>query len=122
MSQVEMLLYLFAFLMGWIVGWVQTREPLLRKVKVLQSVLQSDSAQKMERLLMLEQELRFAKAKIQAQESDLARMNSKLSGSGMELPQHRGTYWKMEWEKSQARVLELESALESLRSKTLWKE
>ena len=117
----EMLLYLFAFLAGWLVGWVQTREPLLRKVKALESVLNSDSAQKMERILMLEEELRWAKAKIQAQESDLARVNSKLSG-GMELPQHRGTYWKMEWEKSQKKVLDLELELESLRSKTLWKE
>jgi len=118
----EMLLYFGSFLAGWVVGWVQTREPLLRKVKALESVLGSDSAQKMERILRLEQDLRWSEAKIQAQESDLARMNSKLSGSGMELPQHRGTYWKSEWEKSQARVLELESALESLRSKTLWKE
>jgi hypothetical protein len=45
-----------------------------------------------------------------------------LLTSGMELPQQRGTYWKSELEKSQLRVLELESELESLRSKTLWKE
>lgn len=122
MTQVEMGLYLFAFLAGWVVGWVQTREPLLRKVKSLESVLNLDSVQKMERILRLEQELRWSEAKIQAQESDLARMNSKLSGSGMELPQHRGTYWKSEWEKSQARVLQLEMDLESVRSKTLWKE
>ena len=51
-------LYLFAFLAGWVVGWVQTREPLLRKVKALESMLNSDSAQKMERILMLEEELR----------------------------------------------------------------
>ena len=121
-TPLEMGLYLFAFLAGWLVGWVQTREPLIRKVKALESVLGSDSAQKMERILMLEQELRWSRAKIQAQESDLARMNSKLSSSGMDLPQHRGTYWKMEWEKSQKKVSDLEMELESLRSKTLWKD
>jgi hypothetical protein len=121
-SQVEMLLYLGSFLSGWIVGWVQTREPLLRKVKALELVLDSDSLQKMERVLMLEQELRWAQAKTQALESDLARVNQKLSGSGLELPQARGTYWKMEMEKAQKRVLELEQQLDSLQSKTLWKE
>ena len=118
----EMLLYLFAFLSGWIVGWIQTREPLLRKVKALESVLNSDSAQKMERILMLEEELRWAKAKVQAQESDLDRMQKKLLVGGMEAPQWNMSYWKFEGPKLQQRVLELESELESLRSKTLWKE
>ena len=121
----EMLLYLFAFLSGWIVGWIQTREPLLRKVKALESVLELDSVQKMERVLMLEEELRWAQAKVKAQESDLARMNQKLTQShpsGMEAPQWNMSYWKFEGPKLQARVLELEMELESLRSKTLWKD
>ena len=118
----EMLLYLFAFLSGWIVGWIQTREPLLRKVKALESVLNSDSAQKMERILMLEEELRWAKAKVQAQESDLDRMQKKLLVGGMEAPQWNMSYWKIEGPKLQQKVLQLESELESLRSKTLWKE
>jgi hypothetical protein len=61
------------------VGWIQTKEPLIRQ-------------------------LRWAQAKIQAQESDLDRMNQKLVAYPKE------------------RVLELEQQLESLRSKTLWKE
>ena len=121
-TPLEMGLYLFAFLAGWVVGWVQTREPLMRKVKALESVLELDSLQKMERVLTLEQELRWAQAKTQALESDLARVNQKLSGSGLELPQHRGTYWKSEWEKSQKKVSDLEMELESVRSKTLWKD
>jgi hypothetical protein len=118
----EMLLYLFAFLSGWIVGWIQTREPLLRKVKALESVLNLDSVQKMERILMLEEELRWSKAKVQAQQSDLDRMQKKLLVGGMEAPQWNMSYWKIEGPKLQQKVLQLESELESLRSKTLWKE
>ena len=119
----EMLLYLFAFLSGWIVGWIQTREPLLRKVKALESVLNLDSVQKMERILMLEEELRWSKAKIQAQESDLERMNQKLvQSSGMEAPQWNLSYWRIEGPKLKQKVLDLEMELESLRSKTLWKQ
>ena len=121
-TPLEMLLYLFAFLSGWIVGWIQTREPLLRKVKALESVLNLDSVQKMERILMLEEELRWSKAKVQAQQSDLDRMQKKLLVGGMEAPQWNMSYWKIEGPKLQQRVLELESELESLRSKTLWKE
>jgi hypothetical protein len=122
MSQYLYLLWVLPFLMGWVVGWIQGTEPLKRKVKDLESVLSLDSVQKMERILVLEQELRWSQAKVQAQESDLARMNQKLTVGGMDLPQARGTYWKMEMEKAQKKVLELELELESLRSKTLWKE
>ena len=120
-SLLEMLLYFGALLAGWVVGWVQTREPLMRKVKALKSVLELDSVQKMERVLMLEQELRWAQAKTQALESDLARVNQKLSGSGLELPQARGTYWKSEWEKSQARVLYLEQELAKAQDQLMWR-
>jgi hypothetical protein len=125
-TPLEMLLYLFAFLSGWIVGWIQTKEPLIRKVKALESMLGSDSAQKMERILMLEQELRWSQAKIQAQESDLERMNRKLTNSGwdsgLQAPQWNMSYWRIEGPKLKQRVLDLESELESIRSKTMWKD
>ena len=119
-SLLETALYLGSFLGGWVVGWAQTREPLIRKVKYLESVLEKDSAQKMERILMLEQELRWAEAKVQARQSDLDRLNQKLSG-GLELPQHRGMYWKMEFEKSQKRVLELEMELSKAQDQLMWR-
>jgi hypothetical protein len=69
-----MWLMLFAFLSGWIVGWVQTREPLKQQVKALQSLL----AQERVKGLELAQELKWSKAKALAQESDLARLQQKL--------------------------------------------
>ena len=42
--------------------------------------------------------------------------------SGMELPQQNLSYWKFEGPKLQKRVLDLEMELESLRSKTVWKQ
>lgn len=116
----EMFLYLLVFLSGWIVGWVQTREPLLRKVKHLKSILELDSAQKMERILYLEQELRWAQAKIQAQESDLSRMNQKLSGDP-ELPQHQNSYWRFEGPKLKERVLYLEQELAKAQDQLMWR-
>jgi hypothetical protein len=114
---------LYCLLTGWIVGWIQTREPLIRKVKALESGLELDSVRKMERVLMLEEELRWAKAKVQAQESDLDRMQKKLVwSSGMDLPQQNMSYWRVEGPKLKQKVLDLEMELESLRSKTLWKE
>ena len=119
---------------GIVLGTVWTSAPLKRKVAALEFVLESDSLQKMERILMLEQELRWAKAKIQAQELDLARWEKKNSEWAKEkvqelrwepelqAPQWNLSYWKFEGPKLQKRVLELEMELESLRSKTLWKE
>ena len=78
--------------------------PLKGRIAHLESVLEQDSAQKMERILMLEQELR----------------NRPLAG-GMELPQHRGTYWKAEFEKSQARVLYLEQELAQAQDQLMWR-
>lgn len=96
MSQYQSLLLLFPFLMGWVVGWIQTREPLIRKVKELESVLELDSAQKMERLLALESELRLKSQKVSELESELQ--------------------WK------QAKILALELDLERVNSKWMWKE
>ena len=86
----------------------------------------------MERILKLEQlnrdlaeELKWSKVKVSTQQVDLERMNQKLaqrSESGMDLPQQNMSYWRFEGPKLQKRVLELESELETLRSKTLWKE
>jgi hypothetical protein len=80
-----MLLSVLGFLLGMVVGWVQGSTPLKKKVKVLQRVLEMNSAQKMERILQWEQrnrklteELKWAKARILALESDLERVNSKL--------------------------------------------
>ena len=121
MSLVEMGMYLFAFLAGWVVGWVQTSEPLKRKIQYLQSA-------PMERVLQLEQlnrnlaeELKWSRAKVQAQESDLDRMQKKLSTGPMDLPQQNLSYWRFEGPKLQKRVLDLEMELETLRSQTLWK-
>jgi hypothetical protein len=84
----------------------------------------------MERVLLFEdlyrkeqEKVQWLQAKVKAQESDLDRMNQKLvQGSGMEAPQWNMSYWKFEGPKLQKRVLELEQELESLRSKTLWKD
>ena len=81
---------------GIVLGWVWASEPLKRKVKVLQLVLKTDSAQKMERVLRFESYLRLEKEKVQKLESELK--------------------WK------QARILALESDLERVQSKLMWKE
>lgn len=67
-----------------------------------------DSAQKMERILRLEQELRWAEAKVQSRQSDLDRLNQKLAG-------------KPELEKSQKRSLELESELAKAQDQLMWR-
>ncbi len=118
----ELWLPLLSFLSGWVVGWIQTKEPLTEQVKVLQSMLSLAR----EKNLELAEKIRWLQAKVKAQESDLKRMNQKLErshlGSGMEAPQWNMSYWRFEGPKLQARILELESELESLRSKTLWKD
>jgi BMFP domain-containing protein YqiC len=96
---------------------------LKEKVKVLQLMLASAREKNSESV----EKIRWLQAKVKAQESDLERMNQKLVqgshlGSGLEAPQWNMSYWKFEGPKLQQRVLELESELESLRSKTLWKD
>lgn len=120
-NPLELVLYLFAFLLGWVVAWAQVRAPLLRKIEVLQS-FGMERALLFEDLYRKEQEqVRWLEAKIQAQESDLERMNQKLMVGGMELPQHRGTYWKKEFEKSQERVLYLEQQLAQAQDQLMWR-
>lgn len=43
-------------------------------------------------------------------------------GSAQDLPQQNLSYWKFEGPKLRDRVIELESQLDYLRSKTLWKD
>ncbi len=112
----EMIGLLFAFVVGYLVSWIQWYQP--EKGKVLKLSIQ----------------LKWAESKIRAQQLDLDRWAEKnrlwaskkvdqlLSPSGMELPQQNLSYWKFEGPKLQARVLELEMQLEQLRSQTLWKD
>jgi hypothetical protein len=55
------------------VGWIQGTEPLKKQVKVLQSLLAQERVKHLETV----QELKWSKAKVMAQESDLDRLNSK---------------------------------------------
>lgn len=77
-TPLEMALVLLVFLMGWVVGWAQTREPLVRKVKNLESVLERDSAQRMDRILALEQELRETQRKSLDYQMELAKAQDQL--------------------------------------------
>ena len=62
---------------GIVLGWIWASEPLKRKVKALESVIELDSAQKMERVLALESRSRLELEKVQALELDLERAQSK---------------------------------------------
>lgn len=93
MEKVLVLVWVLSFLWGWAVGWLQGSEPLKKKVKELRSVLELDSAQKMERILALESRLRLQSQKVEeleselkwkmaktlALESDLSRVQAKLT-------------------------------------------
>jgi hypothetical protein len=81
---------------GIVLGWIWASEPLKRKVKALESVIELDSAQKMERVLALESRSRLELEKVQELESELK--------------------WK------QAKILALELDLERAQSKWMWKE
>jgi hypothetical protein len=105
---------------------MQWYQPEYQKVRVQKSLLQLQSA----RVEELEQDLKRARSKVKAQELDLARQSEKVQkwaketvrGIQSELPQQNLSYWRFEGPKLQQRVLDLEMELESLRSKTLWKE
>jgi hypothetical protein len=124
---------------GIVLGWIWGTAPLKQKVRVLETMKSLYSEKSMERVLRtenyfrleqekvqkLQEELKWAKAKVKAQELDLDRMNQKLMknlASGMDLPQQNMSYWRIEGPKLKQKVLDLEMELENLRSKTLWKE
>lgn len=108
---------LLSFASGWIVAWIQTKEPLQLKIRVLETV----KAQ-------VESDLKWAQAKIGSQQLDLNRWEQKNSewakGKVQELQEwpKANSYWSFEGPKLQQRVLDLEMELESLRSKTVWKQ
>jgi hypothetical protein len=84
---------LYLLLTGWVVGWLQTREPLIRKVKALESVIQMDSAQKMERVLALESMFRLESEKVQELESDLKFAQAKVMALELDLERVQSKYW-----------------------------
>lgn len=107
------ILVLLAFGSGYLVSWIQWYQP------------EQKTCQR------LAEELRWARSKVRAQQLDLDRWAEKnrlwAQGKvedlmGQVLPQHQNSYWKLQAPKLQARILELESQLEQLRSRTLWKD
>jgi hypothetical protein len=88
--------------LDWVLVKVMLKS-LKERVKALESVIELDSAQKMERVLMLEQEL------VRAEVQDL------ILQSALDSVQVKESELKQ-------KVLDLEMELESIRSKTLWKE
>ena len=77
MADYSSLLMLVPFVLGLAAGWVQKVSPWKERVKELELVLEKDSAQKMERLLVLEQELRLKSLKMSELEMELERVRSK---------------------------------------------
>ena len=122
----ESLALLAVFVLGYLVSWMQWYQPEYRKVQVQKALLllQRDQTAK------LESDLKKARLKVQMMELDLERQKEKtqkwaketVAGIMSDLPQQNLSYWKFEGPKLQARVLELESQLEQLRSQTLWKD
>ena len=108
---------LLSFLAGWIVAWIQTKEPLLLKIRVLEKVKSQ-----------LESDLKWAQAKIGTQKLDLDRWEkknwewSKKSIEQLQEWPRANSYWTFEGPKLQQRVLDLEMELEKLRSQTLWRQ
>ena len=67
---------LLGFLMGWAVGLIQGSANLKARVAM---AIEMESARVMERMNLLESELRWAKATVQAKDLDLARWSEKNS-------------------------------------------
>ena len=78
-------LLLLGFLMGWAVGLIQGSANLKARVRL---AIELESARVMERMNLLESELRWAKAKVQSLESDLERVNLKASEKATEMIQN----------------------------------
>ncbi len=105
------LLLLLPFLMGWVVGSVQSYYP--EKAKVQKLV----------------EELKWSQAKVKTQQLDLDRWAAKNQEWAKEMVQGKtqdwpraNSYWRFEGPKLQQRVLDLEMELDRLRSQTLWKQ
>ena len=75
---------LLGFLMGWAVGLIQGSTNLKARVAL---AIELESARVMERVNLLESELRWQMAKAQALELDLERANQKLSVKAKETVQ-----------------------------------
>ena len=75
---------LLGFLMGWAVGLIQGSANLKARVAL---AIELESARVMERVNLLESELRWQMAKAQALELDLERANQKLSVQATEMVQ-----------------------------------
>ena len=75
---------LLGFLMGWAVGLIQGSANLKARVAL---AIELESARVMERVNLLESELRWQMAKAQALELDLERANQKLSVKATEMVQ-----------------------------------
>ena len=69
-------LLLLGFLMGWAVGLIQGSANLKARVAM---AIEMESARVMERMNLLESELRWAKATVEAKDLDLARWSEKNS-------------------------------------------
>ena len=67
---------LLGFVMGWVVGLIQGSANLKARVRL---AIELESARVMERMNLLESELRWAKAMVQAKDLDLARWSEKNS-------------------------------------------
>jgi hypothetical protein len=102
----QMVWFLFGLGLGLALDWVLVKvmlKSLKERVKALELAQGSDLTQKMERVLMLEQEL------VRAEVQDL------ILQSALDSVQVKESELKQ-------KVLDLEMELESIRSKTLWKE
>jgi hypothetical protein len=69
-------LLLLGFLMGWAVGLIQGSANLKARVQL---AIEMESARMMERMNLLESELRWAKATVKARDLDLERVQEKQS-------------------------------------------
>ena len=92
----DLVLLALALVMVLSLEWWALVKPLKEKVWALQKVIELDSAQRMERVLRLESYLRLEKETVRELQSELK--------------------WKT------AKVLALESDLERVQSKLMWKE
>ena len=86
-------LLLLGFLMGWVVGLIQGSANLKARVAM---AIEMESARVMERMNLLESELRWAKATVQAKDLDLARWSEKNSEWAKEMVEQLKSRTEME--------------------------